>query len=253
MSVHPQMALVTGVSSGIGAACAAKLASRGIAVVGMDVKAPSSPSASLPFAWRGEIDVSDTQAVAAYVADVEAERGAISILVNAAGIGGSGAAVLEMTDAELDRILNVNLRSAVLLCRAVLKGMVARGRGAIVNIASVAGLEGAPGHLPYGAAKAGLIHATRTLAWEYGRHGVRVNSVSPGLIRTPMTQGLFDMDDHLHQMIHWSALRRYGLPEEVASAVAFLASDEASFVTGHNLIIDGGWTSGRDQIPPRIG
>ena len=249
MADSPDIAIVTGAASGIGAACAARLAAQGMIVVGMDLQSP--PAGSSLVAWRGSIDISDGVAVEAYVAGIEAEFGPVARLVNAAGIGGSGAALLETESEELDRIITVNLRSALLLAKIVLKGMVARRRGAIVNIASVAGLEGAPGHLPYGVSKAGLVHASRCLAWEYGRHGVRVNSISPGLIQTPMTQGLFAMPDHVHQMIHWSALRRAGQPEEIAAATAFLLSDEASFITGHNLIVDGGWTAGRDQIPAR--
>jgi NAD(P)-dependent dehydrogenase (short-subunit alcohol dehydrogenase family) len=243
--------LITGAGSGIGEACAKQFVNGGARVAALDVKRPAGELADKVF-WNGPVDLLNRIAVRECVDAASSALGPIDILINAAGVGGDGKYLDETSEEELDRIIGINLRGALFTSKCVLKSMVARRRGSIVHIASVAGIEGAPGHLPYGASKAGLIHATKTMAWEYGRSGIRVNCICPGLIRTPMTGDIFSMKEHLHQMVHWSAMRRWGEPSEIASAADFLSSDMASFVTGHALIVDGGWTAGRDQIPPFV-
>lgn len=247
-----RVALVTGAASGIGAACAARLLASGMRVAGLDLRppAPSTASSGDVVWWGDGVDVSNGEQVRAYVRQVEDALGSVDVVVNSAGIAGSGQYITETTEEELSRIIAVDLIGAILVAKATLPSMVRRGWGCIVNVASVAAIEGMPGHLPYCVAKAGLLNATRVMAWEYGRHGIRVNSIVPGLIQTPPTDAMFAKNPDLeHQMVHWAALRRMGGSEEIASAVAFLVSDDAAFVTGHSMIVDGGWTAGREPIP----
>lgn len=243
-----KVALVTGAASGIGEACARRLAQAGMAVAGLDVQ-PVAPRDGLDI-WQGDlVDLRRPDQVEAYVEAVRTRLGPISILVNAAGVLGPGAPTHQTAIADYDRVVEVNLRGPFLVSKSVLPSMLQLGGGAIVNIASIGGLEGAPTQVAYGATKAGLIEATRTMAMEYGPYGIRVNCVCPGLIRTPMTEGIFSNEQRLKQMIGYSPLRRWGGPEDVAGAVNFLVSDDAAFITGQHLVVDGGWTAGRQVAP----
>jgi NAD(P)-dependent dehydrogenase (short-subunit alcohol dehydrogenase family) len=238
-----KVALVTGAASGIGAACAARFAREGARVAGLDV-AKRPPDA--PLAGYHEVDVRDEARVAAAVEAVAAALGGIDVCVNAAGVAGGGPAHLLAAE-EWDRILDVNLKGTFLVCKHVLGRMVAAGRGgSIVNLASIEGLVGMEGALPYNASKGGVVLLTRNLAIDYGRLGIRVNCLCPGFIRTPMTalllEGPFQPVGRAITEAHM--LGRIGEPEEVAAAALFLASAEASFVTGHALVVDGGFTAG---------
>jgi NAD(P)-dependent dehydrogenase (short-subunit alcohol dehydrogenase family) len=243
-------ALITGAASGIGAACALRFAREGARVAGLDLAAPpgapwaavaeAAPDASFHLA-----DVRSEFAVAAAVAAVAARHGRIDVLVNAAGVAGGGA-VHGLAVEEWDRVLDVNLKGTFLVCKHVLQHMLEQRSGSIVNLASIEGLEGFEGGSAYNASKGGVVLLTRNLAIDYGRRGIRVNCLCPGLIETSMTAGVFQagLEPLLQRFVDAHQLGRAGQPAEVAAAALFLASDDASFVTGHSLVVDGGFTAG---------
>ena len=235
--------LVTGAASGIGAACARRFADEGATVVGLDLAA--KPSGSACNAWV-RADVADESAVAAAVAEATDSLGAIDVLVNAAGVlSVGGADTLEV--AEWERVLGVNLKGTWLVSKHVVPQMVAAGSGSIVNLASIEGLEGFSGQTAYNVSKGGVVLLTRNMAADFGPAGVRVNCLCPGLIETPMTSILEDpaFAPVRDAFVDWHLLGRAGQPEEVAAAALFLASDDASFVHGAALVVDGGLTAGR--------
>jgi NAD(P)-dependent dehydrogenase (short-subunit alcohol dehydrogenase family) len=237
-----KVALVTGAGSGIGAACAKRFADEGAQVAGIDVTAPESH----PCKAFEVLDVRDASAVSAGVDNILSTLGRVEILVNAAGVSSFGTADT-IDEAEWNRVLDINLKGTWLVARSVLPGMVARGSGSIVNLASVEGVEGGQSQTAYNASKGGVVLLTRSMAVDYGPHNVRVNCLCPGMIQTPMTAPL--QDGGLRPVLEWfeqqHLLGRCGQPEEVAAAALFLASDDASFVTGHALAVDGGYLAGR--------
>jgi meso-butanediol dehydrogenase/(S,S)-butanediol dehydrogenase/diacetyl reductase len=247
-----RVAVITGAASGIGAACARRFAEEGAVIAGLDVQKPVDAgwdvvlSASPESSFREGLDVRDEARVEAAIAAVRERYGRIDALVNAAGVGGGGLAH-ELSADEWDRVVDINLKGSFLVAKHVLRVMVAQGSGSIVHVASVEGLEGMSGSLPYNASKGGVVLMTKNMAIDYGAHGIRVNCVCPGLIETPLTALL--RTDALRvvgeQMRSWHILNRLGRPDEVANCALFLLSDEASFVTGHALVVDGGWTAGR--------
>jgi NAD(P)-dependent dehydrogenase (short-subunit alcohol dehydrogenase family) len=170
----------------------------------------------------------------------------VDILVNAAGVSTHGA-VGDLAAEEWDRVIDVNLKGTYLASKHVIPGMLARGAGSIVNLASVEGIEGFEGGSAYNVSKGAVVLLTKNMAIDYGRKGIRVNAICPGFIQTPMLGDVFDAEglnavrekiEDAHQ------LGRFGEPMEIANGALFLASDEASFVTGHSLVIDGGFTAG---------
>jgi len=232
---------VTGGASGIGRATALRLAAEGARVAVADIDEDGARDVA------GEIDGTALHMDVADVASVRAgvERiGAVDVLVNNAGT--DRFAFFTQTDEELwDFILAVNLKGVIAVTHAVLPGMHERGGGSIVNVASEAGRVGSQGSVTYSAAKAGVIGFTRAIARESARYGVRANAIAPGPIETPLLNSapeqLGELGDRLKQgMINATVMRRIGQPEEVAAAIAFLASDDASFVTGQTLNVSGG-------------
>jgi len=246
-----RVCMVTGAASGIGAASARRFAEEGAVVVGFDLGDPvgddwAEAERAAPDALYVKGDVRDAAALAALVERAQARFGQVDVLMNAAGVAGGGPVHLADPD-DWDRTLDINLKGTFLACRAVLPGMLERRRGSVINVASIEGIEGFEGGSSYNASKGGVILLTKNMAIDYGRRQIRVNAICPGFIETPLLQGLFEMEGlaqiragitQAHQ------LGRFGKPVEIANAALFLASDEASFVSGHALVVDGGFTAG---------
>jgi len=239
--------LVSGGSSGIGKAVVRRFLEEGgrVYLCGSDadeVRSTVGELSSLGPVDGIACDVGREDDVARLVDAAEAALGSIDVLINNAGIAHKDA-FLEMDVAEWDRILRVNLRGMFLVAQAVARRMVARGSGVIVNMASTNALGGEELFAHYNASKGGVLQLTRTMALELGRHGIRVNCLCPGFIRTPLNDAISDeafVADYERDKI---PLGRAGTPEEVAAAYAFLASDDASFIHGEALVIDGGQTA----------
>jgi NAD(P)-dependent dehydrogenase (short-subunit alcohol dehydrogenase family) len=231
-----KVALVTGGRSGLGEACVTRFADEGATVVTLDVTSGADHV----------VDVRDEQAVAGAIAKIVERHGRLDVVVNSAGVGGGGP--VHLVDAkEWDRVLGVNLTGTFLVCKHALPVMQAQGSGSIVNLASVEGLEGTEGGSAYNASKGGVVLLTKNMAIDYGRAGVRVNCICPGFIETPMfneVMGSPGMARYRDAYRDAHKLGRFGRPEEIAAAALFLASDDASFVTGHALVVDGGFTAG---------
>lgn len=230
-----KVAVVTGAASGIGAAIARLFHAQGAQVVGIDLNPGDNDGFEL---LQG--DITDAAAMRALIEATLARHGRIDVLVNNAGAD-MFSDPLALDDAQWQRCFALNLEGAWQLCKAVLPGMVAQQAGAIVNIASVHGHKIIPGAFPYPVAKHALIGMTRSLGIEYAAHGIRVNSISPGLILVPRIEAWFEREPGARE--RQTALlppRRIGTPEEVAYTALFLASDEACFINATDILIDGG-------------
>ena len=232
--------LITGGASGIGLAAAEVAAASGAHVICADV-AQSQP---LPSGCEFQaLDVTDWEMTQALVEKVLAQHGAIDGLVTSAGISRVGN-LQEMTLQEWEQVLQVNLTGTMLSARAVAAHMKQRKQGSIVAVASINGILGNPSNLAYCTSKGAVIQMVRSLAADLGPHGVRINAISPGLIHTPMTAGL-DQSPAYNGFVKQHLLHRAGQAHEVGNAIAFLLSDMASFITGTNIPVDGGFSAAK--------
>lgn len=243
-----KIAIVTGGGGEIGRATAKRLAQEGAIVAVVDLKpelaeqVAAEISAAGGQAWAWQTDVARRDQVEAMTGEVLQRHGRIDVLCNIAGIA-PPAPFLETTDANWDATIDVNLKGVFFCSQIVARSMVSGGvKGNIVNMASTNGLVGEVGLVAYNASKFGVVGLTMTAAIELAPRGIRVNAVAPGMIRTRLSQAVLDADPELARTYFQDKIpmARFGEPDEVAAAIAFLASDDAGFITGHSLVVDGG-------------
>jgi 2-deoxy-D-gluconate 3-dehydrogenase len=251
LRVDGKTALVTGTGSGLGRAIAVALAEAGADVAltelpgreaaaeetAREVRAHGRRAAVLP------LDVTKLPMIPETVDRALAELGRIDVLVNNAGLNVPRLAV-DVTEEDWDRVLDVDLKGVFFTTQAVAKkSMIPRGGGKIVNIASIMGVVGYSYRAAYCSAKAGLVNLTRVLAFEWARHGITANAVAPTFVETPLTRPMFEDAAFKEDVLRRIPLGRLGTPEDIAGAVVYLASPAADLVTGHTLLVDGGWTA----------
>ena len=251
-----RVALVTGAASGIGAACALRFAKEGARIAGLDVADPPAShwaevSKAAPEVAFSRVDVRDEASVERAIGAAAERFGRIDAGVNAAGVA-SGGSVDVVDVAEWDRVIDINLKGTFLVSKHAFRRMKQQRSGSIVNLASIEGLEGFEFQAAYNASKGGVVLLTRNMAIDGGPFGIRVNCLCPGLIETPMTSMLKtkELEAVGRKFVEMHILGRAGKPEEVAACALFLCSDDASFVTGHALVVDGGFTAGRRLTEP---
>ncbi|MCH5584910.1 glucose 1-dehydrogenase [Shimazuella sp. AN120528] len=242
-----QIAVVTGAGRGIGRALAI-----GLAEAGADVAIFARTMADLEKvkqeieqigrkSWLFAVDIQKKEEVENAIQELITQTGKIDILVNNAGLNIRKPA-LEVTDEEWDTILNINLKSAFMMSKAVANSMKEARRGVIINITSVAGHVALRTGVPYGASKAGLVQMTKTLALEWAKYGIRVNAVGPWYFKTELTNKLLNNPNYLDEILAHTPMKRIGELQDLVGPVVFLASDAASYVTGQTLFVDGGMT-----------
>lgn len=240
-----KVAFVTGAASGLGFACAKRYFDEGAMVVGYDLNTTQDWSAiSNGHFIQG--DVTDEPALQAAVAETIEQYSRVDILVTAAGIADAGP-VHMVEQAAWDRVIDINLKGTFLAAKAVLPAMIEQRSGSIITVASVEGLVGSEGGSSYNASKGGVVLLTKNMAMDYAKLGIRVNCICPGFIDTPMLRATLDHDfmaPYKAEVLRETKLGRFGRPEDIAGAAFFLASEDAAFVTGQALAVDGGYTAG---------
>jgi len=248
--IQDAVAIVTGGSTGIGHAAALRFAAEGANVVVADVNVDDGEQTVAEIQEAGgeatfvEADVSDETDAEAMVQTAVDTYGGLDFAFNNAGIEGESDPSSEQPTSNWDRVIDVNLKGVFLGMRAQIPAMLEDGGGSIVNTASIAGVVGFPGLSPYVASKHGVIGLTKTAALEYGRDGVRINAICPGVIETPMVQrSQEETPEQMEQVTAATPMGRLGQPEEIGDAAVWLCSDDASFVTGESLVIDGGYVT----------
>jgi NAD(P)-dependent dehydrogenase (short-subunit alcohol dehydrogenase family) len=256
MRLDGKVALVTGGGSGIGEAIARLYASQGAQVLVSDLRGDAAEYVSTAIGEEGgiahacQLDVADEAQVSTTLQQIRADHGRLDILVNNAGISHVGS-LLETSAEDWERVMRINSYGVFLCARESVRQMVAQQPqgGVIINIASAAGLIGVERRLPYSASKGAVISLTRAIAIDYVMHGIRCNAICPGTVDTPFVAGYLARNFPGHeaearqQLDARQPIGRMGRPEEIAYAALYLAADEASFVTGSLLVIDGGWTA----------
>ena len=245
--ISNKVAIVTGASRGLGKAMAVGLAKAGANIVATDVLDTSSTVKEIEKLGRKvigiKVDVSKKQDIEKMVQQTIKKFGRIDILVNNAGILRMGNAE-NMSQEDWEKVIQVNLTGQFLCAQAVAKQMIKQKSGKIINIASIAGLGGYAQSAPYSASKAGIILMTKTLAVEWGQHNIQVNAICPGVFATDMTDAFLSDKQFMGMIQARVPLRRYAKPDELVGTVIYLASKASDYMTGHALVIDGGWTAG---------
>lgn len=247
--------IVTGGASGIGRQTGLLLSSMGWAVSVADYSREGAAATVAEIEGLGGeaialyVDVRSVESCDEVLVAHEAAYGPVRGLVNCAGVNRRGLAV-ETSESEWDHVVGVNLRGTFFMSRAAGRSMISTGIGSIVNISSMYGHSGGMNVCAYSASKSGVLGITKSLALEWGKYGVRVNCVSPGWIETPLTRAAFQHEAYTERIVSRTALQRLGDPDEVASAIEFLLSDRARFVTGTALSVDGGFMSGDAALIP---
>lgn len=257
MQLENRVAVVTGAARGIGKAIAWRFLQEGAHVVVADIDEDAAAATISSFANRRArfvpCDVGDGKAVARLIGTAEAEFDGIDILVNNAAVM-AVADFLDLGEADFDRVLRINLKAAFLTSRAVAPGMIRRARaggrkGAIINISSVNAEMTVPNQVPYSISKAGLNQLTRVLALSLAPHGIRVNAIGPGSIATEMLASVINNKEARARILSRTPMGRVGEPSEIAAIAAFLASDDASYITGQTIYADGGRMALKDTVP----
>lgn len=245
--LQDKVCYITGAASGIGLACVRRCLDDGAIVAANDLQESDD--------WRAlsndrcsfhQFDVRDEAAQKKAAQEIVKQHKHIDVLITAAGVGGGGA-VHDLALEEWQRVIDINLTGTYLSCKYAIPSMLERRQGSIITIASIEGLEGTEGGSCYNASKGGVVLLTRNLANDYGRRNIRANAICPGFIDTPMLRAAFDNDimrGYLDKIREQHKLGRLGQPAEIASVASFLASEDASFVTGCALPVDGGFTAG---------
>ncbi len=252
MSLSGKVAIVTGAAGGIGSATVRRLVAGGAAVIGLDIDVERGERLTEELTGQGhavgfiQCDVSKGEDVARAVDNAASSHGRLDILCNIAGaINGVFFDVVNTSEEGWDRVQSVNLRSMYLMCRAAVPVMLQGGGGAIVNLGSVSSLTGSKDRAAYSAAKGGVLNLTRAMSIDYAERGVRVNCVAPGITDTPIIARMFerlgDRGERLSTYLTGVPMGRMATADEVAAAIVFLVSDEASFITGSLLPVDGGF------------